>query len=129
VGNNFVLFYLLFFIAWSVFGVKDCIESKYSKKIIAFDIFITSFSILGIFTFYARTPLIEYSNMWKIVFIVILLWEVYCGRVDYLDCVQNPDGELSDSKNKWANILGITVVTPVLYLPCLIIIFYLAFLN
>ncbi|MBZ0165785.1 MAG: hypothetical protein K8I00_03190 [Candidatus Omnitrophica bacterium] len=121
------LLYIFIFIIWSVLGIRDNVRSGYSTEVIAADLTVTAFAVAGMLVYHLNTTQAGFEHFWKGVLIAIVAWEIFLGRTDYRYMLAHPDPELSAGENKKAALMGFCIAV-FLYLPCLSMIYRLAFL-
>lgn len=111
--SKLTIIYIVLYFFWSLLTVLDDIAMRQGLRIVILEILSSVFAISGMISFYTRNHFIN-SDVWKTLLVFIVIWEIYSAQRDYNLFFQESDKKLF--------FLG-----SILYLPCLYMIYNLAF--
>ncbi len=120
------LAYLVVFVVWTVFGIRDNVQSGYSGWIIAADLTVSALAVCGMLVFHLNHPHTGFEHFWKGALAVIVVWEIILGRIDFKYMRTHPDPQLTEAENRRAALTGFGIAV-LMYCPCLYIIYKLGF--
>ncbi len=118
--NTVIGIYALGYLAWSIAGVVNDVQSKYSLWVVALNVLVSASALFGIY-FYVTQSAPQFTlHVWKAIFCAIVIGECVLLAIDGWDALK----EQQEDAMVVASGLGVSIV---LIVPALVINYLLAF--